>query len=536
MRRLVVGLLVGLAALAGCIGQEADLEASEADEQAVVWDEKALPFGSGHDHTEPSDHANRSTDNFEVVGSNPLHSPFYDAPAGSYFCGDAKPTEDDRRLGVVESRSQVGFAIADVTDPQDPKWLGELVMRATYVYDVAMAPDGEHVLLATSDANEGAVTETVPGERGLAPQESQDAGMVWNSPCNGEPVPVTAADSEEDPVPRPMSVVLVDISDPEQPEVVEQQPIAGSGHSVWTERIDGRDWVMVTTSRTPAPVGVPVVNNNAISMYHFYELDSNASSLEPLSVFQQPTEDPAERPLGPRGHDGWMNVHPETGEVTAYLAGGDRFTVLDMSDPREPEETGRWTVTGPGTPANEGTLHGAYPIDESWDGSHYTIVGPEHAGHPETYPSGIVWVLDTTDPSAIEPVAAWTLPAQVDWNGTYMFSPHYFTHHGETLFVSMYHGGMWAVDLSPLEGEVDTSDGLVQLDSVGVWINDEAPEEEPAVRQRWTPTLEEALAMPDGTVTTFDGNAGVYSVDFDEDDPAPAPDPWPIHDPRPAGE
>jgi hypothetical protein len=213
---------------------------------------------------------------------------------------------------------------------------------------------------------------------------------------------------------------------------------------------------MVTTTRVPGPVGVPVpvegANENAFSVYAFYELvdTDTGPQLQLLSTWKRQPDDESNRVLGPRGHDGDLAIHPGTGELTAYLAGGDRFTILDMSDPTQPQELGRWTVKGPGTPEGEGTLHTGYALPELWGETHYTVVGPEHAGHPEDHPSGIIWVMDTTDPTQPEDVAAWTLPHQVDWNGTYQFSNHYVSVVDHTLFVSMYHGGIWAVDLTPL--------------------------------------------------------------------------------------
>lgn len=522
---LAVAVLV--LAVAGCIGADDDVDAASVDEDAVaIWHEQALPFGPDHDHTDPGDHRNLSTDNFDVIAYDPLFSDHYDGPAGAYFCGNAGPVEDDRRLAVTESRSDVAFALADVTDPAEPEWLGELVMQTTHVYDLAVVPDGEHVVLVTSDVRENQL-DTLPDTG-----ETRWDGFSWETPCSDEPVePVWSAGpvagETEDPVPRPMSVLLVDISDPEQPEIVEQQPLAGNGHSVYTNRIDGTDWALVTTTRVPA-LPTPGLDQNSISAYQFYRVTDTGGEahLELVSAYKPPPDQEEDSQiLGPRGHDGRMKIHPGTGALTAYLAGGDRFTTLDLSDPENPTELGRWTVEGPATPANEGTMHSAFPLEELWNGTHYTIIGPEHAGHPEGAPSGIIWVLDTTDPTEPEPVAAWTLPAQVDWNGTFQFSNHYVTVVDETLFVSMYHGGVWAVDLSPLAEGPPEADGVMPLESIGVLIPSEAPREEPAMDARWAPTIEEVERQPDGTIVTF-SNEGLYTFSFDPEQPMSVPEPW----------
>jgi hypothetical protein len=515
--------------LAGCIGATEQLdEASVDDEPVPIWHEQALPFGPSHDHTDPADHRNLTTPNFEVLGYDQLNSSHYGQPAGSYFCGDAKPVEDDRRLAVFESRSQVGFTIADVTDPTDPENLGELVMQTTRIYDLAVVPDGDHVVLVTSEAREDQL-DLLPGN-----EERRHTGLAWRSPCNEGPVhPVWNAgerEEAEDPTPRPMSILLVDITDPEQPEIVEQQPLAGSGHSVYTRNIDGTDWAMVTTTRLPA-VGTPALQENSISAYQFYRITSVADRehADHASTWKRPPDDDGAT-IGPRGHDGRMKIHPKTDELVAYLAGGERFTTLDMSNPENPQELGRWEVEGPATPAQEGTLHSAYPLEELWNGTHYTVIGPEHAGHPEGAPTGVIWVMDTTDPTEPEPVAAWTLPTQVDWNGTFQFSNHYLTVVDETLFVSMYHGGVWAIDMSPLAEGPPEGEGVLPLDSEGVFLPSQEGPAEPAEPSRWAPTFEEVLAQPDGTLVGSAGDQGLFTFAYDADEPMPAPDPWDLSD------
>ncbi|PSG97433.1 hypothetical protein BRD56_05090 [Thermoplasmatales archaeon SW_10_69_26] len=510
---------------AGCIGSDELSEAStEQDEPVPIWHEQALAFGPSHDHTDPTDHANLSTPNFDVLGYDQLNSSYYGQPAGSYFCGDAKPVDDDRRLAVFESRSQVGFTIADVTDPTDIENLGELVMQTTRIYDLAVVPDGEHVVLVTSEAREDQL-DVVPGT-----DERRHEGIAWNSPCTDEPVnPVWSAgeqDETDDPVPRPMSLLVVDISDPEEPVIEEQQPLAGSGHSVYTRNIDGTNWAMVTTTRVPV-MGVPELSENSFSAYQFYRIEDLADRghAEHVATWKRlPDDDGAQ--LGPRGHDGRMKIHPKTDEKIAYLAGGDRFTTLDMSNPENPEELGRWEVEGSATPAEEGTLHSAYPLEELWNGTHYTVIGPEHAGHPEGAPTGVIWVMDTTDPTEPEPVGAWTLPAQVNWNGTFQFSNHYLTVVDETLFVSMYHGGVWAVDLSPLADGPPEEDGVLALDSEGVFLPDRDGPAEPAEPGRWAPTFEEVLGQPDGTLVGSAGDQGLVTFAYDDEAPMPAPEPW----------
>jgi hypothetical protein len=93
----------------------------------------------------------------------------------------------------------------------------------------------------------------------------------------------------------------------------------------------------------------------------------------------------------------------------------------------------------------------------------------------------------------------------------------------------MYHGGVWAVDLSPLADGPPEQDGVLALESVGVYLPSRTPPEEPAVDGRWAPTIEEVERQPDGTIVTF-SNEGLYTFTFDEEQPMPSPEPWDLTD------
>ncbi len=497
-------------ALAGCLTPDDELPSTGELEFDPWWALNALPAGDDHDHHERDHHRDLSTPNFEVIGHDPLESPYYGTTPGGYMCGHVTETPDGRRIAVTESRSDVGFALADVTDPEDPQWLGELVMRTTYIYDLAVVPDGKHVVLATAHAKEDKLLPEPLNTNGLP--GGQD-GLMWRSPCSPEETPVQAL-SEEDEIPRPMSLILVNIEDPETPVIVDQHPMLGYGHSVYPTLVDGEVLMLITTSRP---------ETNDVSAYEFYALRETplGDRLEPISVYKPPGDDTPV--LGPRGHDGWIAEHPVDGRLLAYLAGGDRFTILDISDPRQPMELGRWSDSGPGRDGYSGHLHSVYPLPETKDGRHYTLLGPEFAGHPDAHPSGILWVLDTTDPTDVFEVGAWTLPHDVEWDGTYMFSNHYFMALEDTAFISMYHGGVWAIDLSPL-GKAD----FVQLASIGVFMPDLDPPSKPAEPRRWAPNLQEVELFPDGVMVSFDANSGVVVFRFDDTQGAPAPDPWPV--------
>lgn len=472
------------------------------------WSERALVFGEDHDHADVAQHQGVTTPNFEILGHDPLISPAYGTTAYGSLCGDAKSTEGGRRIAAIESRSDVGFTLADVTDPLAPKFLGELVMRRTYVYDLAVVPDGRHVVLVT-------ITPKDP-DPNAPPLGALGTPLEWRGACAEGTVPVRW--DAEDPVPRPLSILLVDITNPAEPSVIDQRPLLGPGHGVYATILDGRTWVVASTDSGDATT----------SHYEFYEILAGPSGarLNLLSVWSLGAPESAEAATRTVGHtDAWIAKHPGTGEVMAWIAHWSHGVhILDLRDPRSPAEVGSWTDFRPTDPVGDsGQTHSIFVLPELVDGRHYILTGPEHPGKPPTYPTGILWVLDTTDPARPFEVAAWTLPHDVQWSDRLHFSLHYMTAVGRTAFVSAYHAGVWAIDLSPVGTRP-----FVLLPSAGVFFADRASPKPPAVPMRWTPTNEEVHAFEDGTLVTFDSNSGVYTFRFDASRPMPAPEPWPI--------
>jgi len=505
-RTVALAALVAAVALAGCLGDEGPSEPAEPAQvnetpQTVLW--PGLALGDGHDHTDPRLHTNATTANFETVAHDPLVTEAEGTAPGGSSCADTNP-DGDTRLGAQKAGDSRGVVLADLTDPEEPAYVGELWLTFTLIYDVAVTPDGENVALVTSYPQEGP-----------PPEPSPDAPLGYLETCSGETVELTSR--EQDPVPRPVSLILVDVSDPASPEITDQRPMAGLGHSVFTGDEADRSWV----------VGVTESLAHGGRHYYFHELTSTPAGdrLEPLSTYvAEPNPDHADY-LG--GHtDAWIQEHPGTGQVLAYLSAGPQVEIVDVSDPRAPQQLSTWTDIGPEDPGAH-NLHSLVPYEEGVDGRHYTVVGPELGTPVGDLPTGVVWVLDTTDPAEPEPVAAWTLPAHVTWEGRLQFSPHYMDKHGDTLFVSMYHGGIWAVDLSTVpEG---SPDDIQRLDSTGVYVPArDAPTPDPSYSFPWVPNLEEAFVIDEERplLVTFGSNTGVFTFTYDEDVEVPPPEPW----------
>lgn len=485
------------------------------------WAETALTQGPGHNHKDPTHHANFSTPNFHTIGYNPLITDYYGRTAGDHGCGDTKE-KDGRRIAVTHSFStDVAFVIADVTDPADPKKIGEMVMAFTQVYDLAISPDLRWVVLATSPMDAG----PSPPE-GEAKSRYDASDFLWRDACTGE----VRVMGPEGGLPYHSGNVLVDIANPRNPTVVDfiMYPTFGA-HSVTITEVKGRPIVLSSVPNLP----------DQASFYAFMEIRMlpSGAKLVPQSIYQHPVASTGPVQTTEGMHDGIIHKHPITGKYYAYLAhGGVGLVVLDVDDPANPRYLSMWNdwkAVGEAAPTNP-YVHEALPADEAWDGKHFTYIGEECVSRPKNSPSCLVFELDTTDPAKPTFVAAWTLPADVQWSDL-SYSLHYLALQNRTLFVTNYHGGVWAVDVS-------TEAARATMPSIGVYLPDHVSPKKFATPPRGlivktlyapyaldnTPTVLDLNVLSDGTLVVFDMQSGLYTVRFDASDPAPSPEPWPL--------
>lgn len=541
MRPSIATIALSIAAsflLAGCVevggggksSERSKLEGRglDTDRAAFVppdWAEIALAGGPGHNHKDPKQHENRSTPNFHIVGWNPLITDYYGKTAGDHACGDTKE-KDGRRLTVTHSfGTDVAFVIADVTDPADPKKIGELAMFNTQVYDLALSHDLKYVVLATS-----------PMDAGPSPPENQakthyaPGDLRFRDACTGEERPLRVAMGPEASLPYHAGNVLVDISNPRDPRVVDfiMYPTFGA-HSVTITEVRGRSIVLSSVPNIPEQA----------SFYVFMDIrpTPTGAKLVPISFYQYPSTNTGPLQTGEGMHDGLIAKHPVTGKYLAYLAyGGVGLVIVDVDDPANPKFLSRWAdwkAVGDAAPTNP-FIHEALPAAEAWDGRHFTYIGEECVARPAKAPSCLVFGLDTTDPTKPTFVGAWTLPADVQWNDL-SYSLHYLGIQGRTLFVTSYHGGLWAVDVS-------TEQARATMPSTGVFLPTNVSPKGFATPPRGIivktlyapyaldnrPNILDLNVLSDGTLVVFDMHSGLYTVRFDASNPAPSPEPWPL--------
>lgn len=498
----------GLLVLAGCVTPASDVQAQDAlgaGEVAAGWWERAVPSSltdEEHDHNDRAQHAGLTTPNFEVLGWDPLVTEQYGTTLTGMGCGGAVTREDGLKLAIVHSIStDVSFVVADVTDPLAPRMVGEFYLPNAVVWDADITADGMHVLIGAYPPIFGDPTPVlpVPPARSAPLWATPALGMIqFRDACSGE----VKAIGPPNYLPGP-AIVMAGIQDPTDPvfESYVLQPVVGP-HSVGSQIIDG---VLYATSSVTNLV-------HSGSYYSIFTIEGD--QLVPYSVIQTPG---IVAPTDLNGHtDVFLQKHPVTGAVLAYLANWDGMYIYDVSTPAA-VEVSRWY--------DAGSVHTTFPFPTLVDDKQYLVVGQE-VGEPDDLPSGWIYILDVTDPASPTEVGRWTLPVKPKWDdGGLQFSPHYVAVLNDTMFVSNYHGGLWAVDISDVSAPA----------AIGLFVPDRMSPVNYDGAKSYGPGVEDVIVDPETSVlTTWDGAGGVYQLRFHDEMPAvPAPR-WPGSEPASA--
>jgi len=506
VRRAVLVLLAVASVAAGCLSSPphpAAPPAAGAGATDSSWALRALPtLGTDdhHDHNDPAQHKGLSTPNFQVLGWDPLVTDYHKRPSGGYSCGTVVDT-GSRKLAVYNSfTTDVALIVVDLSNASHPRKMGELVLPLTHVYDASVTDDGMFAVLGTDPLDKG--PDFPPTMPALATYKTHP---TWTDACGEEHV------GPEADLPYASGLVLVDLRDPASPKVADYvaQPVLGA-HSVSTAAIDGTTYVAASTTNLL----------HGASYYLFYTVET--APLPKLLPYGEATAQyPAVSAVDPavsaaiNGHvDATIAKHPVTHQVLAYLAnwnGG--LSIVELAGRGDVRPIGLWNDYDPSKGAEmTGQIHSVLPMPDLRNGRHITVIGPELGGHPANRPTGNVILLDTTDPAHPKALARWTLPVDAQWDQGAIFSTHYLDLVGDTLFVSLYHGGIWAADASESQWP--------NLPSLGVFLPDhdsDAPFSKGVYP--WRPLTVEIGHLKDGTLVTVDHATGVYTLRFDPKDP-----------------
>lgn len=559
---IALALLTVLAVFAGCTGNGSPDTTVPAPVTEPSWAVKAIFAGADpdetgrvadHDHSNRSLHQGLSTPNFKVLGHDPLLSPYYGASPGTSYCGDVSAKgAGTRQLAVVHSlSSDVAISVLDVTDRAAPKEIGELVLPYAFTYDAAIFADGKYAVIAANPdlSSDSSPTGGAPSPGGA----STPITMQWRTACGTVPV-----GSKVDNTPYGYSTILVDLSDPANPVVADffEYPAGRNVHSISTTTIDGTRWVATSglaalpctvpsVAGNPVPAPIPCEPQvprfgNALSHFDFFQVvqGPTGAKLQPFAFYfpsDQQHLDPSLLYLANGHTDATVAKHPLTNQTLAYLADWDGGLIVvrldtSMSTPagsldNAPSVTAiaSWgKVPGDDPTQMRGNIHSVWPVPDTRKGHAYLLVGQEVVGRPTGRPSGQVDLVDISVPNQPIQQAKWTLPVDVLWppSAGELFSTHYPILLGDTLYVSLYHGGVWAADAR----EANWPD----LPSIGVFI----PAMDPAGTPRTGGTAPEVLeVLPlgdnDGSLLVYDGGSGAYTVQFTGASPdVPPAAPW----------
>lgn len=509
MRAVLCTAVLLVTILAGCASKDAEpvVTTPTLPDVPVDWALRALAHKDGHDHFDAAQHADMTTPNFEIVGWDPLVTAHNQRSTGDYYCGGVADT-DGRDIAVTHSFStDVAMVLSDVTDRSMPKKLGEIVLTRTHVYDADILPDASFVVLALSAA---------PDNQPDSPGGADRFSVVYRSACSGKETALLDQDT-----PYQDGVLLIDIRNPEAPVVADFVAQPGIGvHSIFATIVDGTKYVLASTTNLL----------HQASYFSIFTITTTplGGKLQPYGVYQaQYVGTGAAGQALMNGHvDGWIQKHPGTEQVLAYLANWDGgLIIVRMEGPGRLTTVGVWNDHAQASPADLGypgkfgQIHDTLPMEELWDGKHYTFIGQEVLGPPEGRPTGQIIMMDTTNPATPTPVARWTLPVMQDWGDVgLLFSTHYIEVVDRTLFVSMYHGGVWAVGTAPVAG-------TKELPTLGVFVPSNKSPAPPAVK-KLSPEVLDVLALKDGLLVSFDGPSGVYVYRFKPEIKLPEVAPW----------
>lgn len=451
-----LALILGLAALAGCLGGTSG--PMQAPDEAPGWVrgpdtprpdyDFSKAIVTDHDHTNRALH--RAQFGFELVGFTPITTASRPGilPGGYFELALAGPWAFVSNMGPDR-----GFSIVDVSDPTRPRHVSDFVpgdfmnvgaAGAGSYWDVSVVPDGNLAILSAQAL----------AHPPLAPQRTNEQGG---------------------------GLFLVDTSDKPRPRLEYFTPV-----------VDPDALIKVGVhNANPFEVGDKwyVAATTANGKTYIYELVGEAPrrSLRLVSSLTGM-------------HDTAVQVHPITGKPLLYTATGGVY-VWDLSDPARPL---RLSFLPNGPQLN--SYHETIPSDVLIDGRHYTIAGGESAeGNPTLFT-----LIDTTDPESPEIAGTWRLPGNVRGPGAglYTFSGHNFDADHGRLYIGHYHAGVWVVDFSnatsarqpfPLAFYQPHNEALYAPRTTKVADN-------PSV---WRATLHD-----DGYVYATDTNSGLYVLRF----------------------
>lgn len=246
-------------------------------------------------------------------------------------------------------------------------------------------------------------------------------------------------------------VAAVDISNPAEPREVAfwTDPQGYGSHTVSSGTIGGVQYVFSLA------MGVNILryDSDGFTLVGKYLTADQLAAIDAVGMLQEGQTGPAQtfaiRSL--YGHDMTYYNDPVTGKgllAVAYAYEG--LKVLDMANPSAPLLLARWMP-----PADTEHKHYTHSVvlERQPSGQLLMVVGSETFEPANQGIASPLWIVDATAavtglPLQTEPthVSTWRNPGMTA-AGNLGLSVHFFRLEGGLLYVSHYHGGVWAIDL-----------------------------------------------------------------------------------------
>ncbi len=394
--RWILAIAMVTAALAGCIGDDATTEdpgtpggdgASEAFVPPAPDEDLTDAIDVMHpDHQNPMSHtASRGLEQVGYTDFSELYPPEQQR-------GWTEVDVVGDLVAVASYKGVNGITLVDVSDPTSPEPLS-LVPSAGDDYDARLSEDGRFLFFGCQGGEADDTMGVIGDCLGTGPQAPSD---------------------------RTSGVVAYDVSDPASPEYAGF--LGGvNTHNLFTATIDGEIHVFT----------------NGVEILRFDPAAEPDAALEQVASV-------------PGGHDAFVHEHPVTGQQLLYTTSGASFTVFNVTDPTDPQVLveqgpdvtgwhnqeasarlidGRVLLVVGGEVANDeqGTLDGSAPPMIS-------VLDVTDPSQPQTLSQ---WTVPVSD-----------LPPWVN----YRFSPHNIelTPYGQVA-VAWNHAGLWVFDVSTQE-------------------------------------------------------------------------------------
>lgn len=482
MRLPLTIMIVGLvgATFAGCIGSDGDeLVPNVQLPELTTVVELTHELEEGHTMADLHDVA---SPNMVLKGYTNLSS-----EGTPLVTGNAEVVVHETYAYVATLGAASGFAIVDISDPEDLKVVGQYRNPDVYSPDVKVTWDGKYALLSS---HPGTTLASIVPEAGAVPSR------VTN--------PLSYLENED----HVTGVTLVDITDKSDPKKVAEYIAEPNGvHNTEYAKIGGRDIVFSVDRNNVAVLEIQETPTGT-ELVPIAEVFADKDYRETLGDKVGSTN--ANSYLPPGSHDVVYEQHPLTQDHLIYIPFGTAgFFIYNVNDPANPSMMSHWK----GLPPGNGYYHYAAPVPTLIDDRHVTAVAPELFNNAET--TGTIQLLDTTNPRQPQELGTWELPGEdlfIEKN--YRFSPHNWDFDDEgRMFLANYHAGVWVIDLA-------CEDCVYEPQVDGFYLPHEDPqrldEDGEVVCAFWCerPFVWGVVQGDDGILYASDIESGLYAVEY----------------------